>query len=128
MGSREVLEKKDKLGTDETFEARIRGALSPFWGIIAILQDDSLDAQARMIFLEDALKDIKKHQDDLLELLEYSGKDRKELSVGDEVALKCIQLTTQLNYGSKTSMRYLNQAKKEINKKIEGILKIGKNG
>lgn len=34
----------------------------------------------------------------------------------DRLALKCIEMTTQLNYGSKGSREYLEKAKKAIEK------------
>ena len=68
---------QDKLGKNETFEARIRGALSPYSTLIEMLNDDRFD----LIKYQDIFNKLKdrKHLDRILELLKYSELDREEL-------------------------------------------------
>ena len=68
---------EDKLGMNETFEARIRGALSPYSTLLEMLNDDKYD----LVKYEDIFNKLKdrKHLDKILELLKYSEIDREEL-------------------------------------------------
>ena len=68
---------EDKLGMNETFEARIRGALGPYSMLLEMLNDDKYD----LVKYEDIFNKLKdrKHLDKILELLKYSEIDREEL-------------------------------------------------
>ena len=68
---------QDKLGKNETFEARMRGALSPYSTLIEMLNDDRFD----LVKYQDIFNKLKdrKHLDRILELLKYSELDREEL-------------------------------------------------
>lgn len=75
--ARRILMDQDKLGMGETFEARIRGALSPYSTLLSMLNDPNIDFEKyKEIF--DKLKN-REHLDKILELLKYSEKDREEL-------------------------------------------------
>ena len=68
---------EDKLGMNETFEARIRGALSPYSTLLEMLNEDKYD----LVKYQDIFNKLKdrKHLDRILELLKYSELDREEL-------------------------------------------------
>lgn len=76
--SRSTLESQDKLGTNESFEARTRGALSPFWTLVSMCDKDLTDPVIQT-FIKDALPNVKTHQETLLELLKHSEEDRDEI-------------------------------------------------
>lgn len=74
---RQLLVEQDKLGRDETFEARIRGALSPYATLIEMINSNRFDP----VKYKEIIANLSEHQhlDKILELLEYSEKDREEL-------------------------------------------------
>jgi hypothetical protein len=69
---RKILESEDKLGENETFEARIRGKLSVFSNLIAMIDDESGNFDIN--YLRNPMN--KKSLDGILELLKYSEEDR----------------------------------------------------
>lgn len=74
---RQLLVEQDKLGRDETFEARIRGALSPYATLIEMISSDRFDPVKYKEIIAN-LAD-RQHLDKILELLKYSEEDREEL-------------------------------------------------
>lgn len=86
-----------------------------------------MDIEKLKKYLEETpLEELKKEWDEIVEqfpsdvrpLIKVSYFKLKELQQeiadSDKIALKAIELCTQLNYGSKRSMEYLEQAKKLI--------------
>ena len=76
--ARTALESHDKLGKNESFEARIRGALSPYWTLVSLCKLDLEDPVIRK-FIKDAVPNHEAHQTNLIELLNGSEEDREEL-------------------------------------------------
>lgn len=74
---RQLLVEQDKLGRDETFEARIRGTLSPYATLIEMISSDRFDPVKYKEIIAN-LTD-RQHLDKILELLKYSEEDREEL-------------------------------------------------
>ena len=77
--AREELESKDKLGTDESFEARIRGALSPYWSLVFMCGTMDLEDPEVRELIREGIPNHEIHKEDLLTLLNASENDRIEL-------------------------------------------------
>ena len=78
--ARTTLESQDKLGKNESFEARTRGALGPYWTLVDLCNMDLDDPVVRK-FIEDAIpkhQEENGHMENLLELLKHSEDDREE--------------------------------------------------
>ena len=81
--ARKTLQDQDKVGMGETYEARIRGALSPYSMHISLLEKllkDPNDEVAKK-FLFDNVKNHKHQLDKIKELLIASEEDREELEM-----------------------------------------------
>lgn len=76
--TRKELNLKDELGINETFEARIRGALSPYLTLLSMLKDIDVFKDPKYNDIFNKLKE-RKHLDKILYLLKESEKDREEL-------------------------------------------------
>lgn len=63
---------------NESFEARTRGALSPYWILVDLCKMDLEDPVIRK-FIKNAIPNHAAHQAALLELLNGSEEDREEL-------------------------------------------------
>lgn len=99
---RKKLQEEDKLGKNEPFEARIRGALGPYWTLVSLCDMDLEDPKIREL-IKAALSSDKKMQDVLLELLAASEKDRRELQHIEPMIV--VHYATE--FGSDHSIMYL---------------------
>lgn len=72
------MEDADKLGVNESFEARIRGALSPYWTLTGLCELDLTDGDIIKL-IKEGLANHKVFQSELLELLKKSEEDRESL-------------------------------------------------
>lgn len=95
--TRQKLNNIDQLGINETFEARIRGALTPYSTLLSILNDEDRDINDYPEVLEN-LKDIK-FLNRILYLLNHSEIDR------DEIENTKVDLTVSRIDNNKTSKR-----------------------
>jgi hypothetical protein len=70
----------DRVGVNESYEARIRGALSPLWLLVDILTDEGKFEGKQEILKETAKQCKEIHCDKILNLLKDSEEDRRELT------------------------------------------------
>ncbi len=76
---RKSLEEQDKLGVSETFEARIRGALSPYDTLICLLKEEDIDKDTLLELLRGFNEVNDKCLEQIKELLKNSELDREFL-------------------------------------------------
>ncbi len=76
---RKSLEEQDKLGVNESFEARLRGALTPYWTIAALLKEEDLDDKTILELLRSLVDTNESCMEQIKELLKNSELDREFL-------------------------------------------------
>jgi hypothetical protein len=76
---RKTLEEQDKLGVNETFEARLRGSLTPYWTIASLLKEEDLDDKTLLELLRGFVDTNEYCMNQIKELLKNSELDREFL-------------------------------------------------
>ena len=115
--TRQEFESQDKLGKNESFEARTRGALSPYWTLVALCDQDLEDPVIRK-FIKDAVPKHEGHKANLLELLSGSEEDRADLYDNIEELIEAWESLPEGHHSPDTIAKWLLNDMKPVMDKL----------
>jgi hypothetical protein len=78
--SRSKLIDQDKLGVNESYEARLRGTLSIYSNLIGLINDSDISDSEKMKLIYEFTQNSEENLSKMLQLLESSENDRTELT------------------------------------------------